>query len=102
MEATMPNRHISPDALANARAVVLDPQLVNLQPALMADAWAMLKEQRGQHVNQRLLQPAHLIGPATTPTGLVASLDQARARTLPTIRAHIAALMAASNQNGAA
>ena len=50
------------DPLSDARATVLDPHRVNLHPALMADAWAMLKEARGQPIQRpELLLPAHVI-----------------------------------------
>lgn len=52
----------------DALAVVTDPHSVGLHPALMTDAWARLKEARGQPLRRpHLLQPAHLI--RDTPPG---------------------------------
>lgn len=85
-----------PDPLAEARATVLDPASVNLQPALMADAWARLKEARGQPLARpHLLAPAHVIR-ATSQTGMprigtVAAIDAARGRVSERIRSMFAA-----------
>ena len=48
-----------------ARTVVTDPALVNLEPALMADAFLTLAEARGMTTRfANLGAPAHRIGPA--------------------------------------
>ncbi len=76
----------TPDPLSEARATVLDPARVHLHPALMMDAWARLKEARGQRIARpHLLAPAHVI---RTPgqVGTVAALDAARARVSERVR----------------
>lgn len=70
-----------PDALAEARATVLDPSRVNLHPALMAEAWSRLKQARGVNVRLHLLEPAHII----REEGTVALIDACRGR----VSAHI-------------
>ena len=50
------------DPLSVARATVLNPQSVDLQPARIYDAWARLKEARGDGIARpALLAPAHLV-----------------------------------------
>lgn len=52
--------------IARARVVVTDPAAVNLEPALMADAFLTLAEARGMTTRfGNLGAPAHRIGHAT-------------------------------------
>lgn len=86
MEATLPRSTFTPDPLAEALATVLDPARVHLQPALMLDAWARLKEARGQAIARpHLLSPAHVIRTANE-VGTVASIDAVRGRVSERIR----------------
>lgn len=75
-----------PDPLAVARATVLDPESVGLHPAMIYDAWARLKEARGDGIARpELLAPAHLVRrPAAL--GTVEVIDAARGRVSARIR----------------
>lgn len=91
----MPLISISPEALANARAVVLDPASVRCHPAVIGGAWATLKAARGQTVDQSRLTPAYLIEPAAQPptahgAPTPAASSQPNARTITRIREAIA------------
>lgn len=88
----MPHRTPYP---ADALATVLDPSSVDCHPALMHDAWARLKEARGEPVARpHLMQARHLIGPAHVPApprGPVALLCEAHGqRAIATVRRLIA------------
>ena len=86
MEATLPRPTYTPDPLAEALATVLDPARVHLRPDLMLDAWARLKEARGQAIARpHLLSPAHVIRKPGQ-IGTVAAIDLARGRASEKIR----------------
>jgi len=91
----MPDIQPGPDALAKARAVLLDPGSVACHPAVIAAAWDMLKAARGQSVDYSLLTPAHLVGTAchpvpTQPKTESDILAETYVRTIQTIRTAIA------------
>lgn len=74
------------DPLAVARATVLDPESAVAQPAVIYDAWARLKEARGDAIARpELLEPAHLVRRPTV-MGTVEAIDAARARAAARIR----------------
>lgn len=78
------------DPLSEARATVLDPQRVNLHPALMANAWATLKSARGQPIQRpELLLPAHVI--TTHPGSTFEDIGQACQRVAIKVRGMVAA-----------
>jgi len=69
----MPNpHHISPAALANARAVVVISADSRFHPAVIGGAWATMKAARGEGFHADRLRPAHLIDP-DDPTALPAT-----------------------------
>ena len=75
-----------PDPLAVARATVLDPESVNLHPGLIYDAWARLKEARGDGIARpELLLPMHQVRRGGC-GGTVEAIDAARGRTAARIR----------------
>ena len=85
------------DPLSEARATVLDPQRVNLHPALMANAWALLKSARGQPIRRpELLHPAHVI--ATRPSTTFETINEACQRVATKVRN----LTSARTEGGAA
>lgn len=91
----MPDIPISPEVLARARAVVLDPGSVDCHPAMLASAWDILKTARGQIVDHSVLTPAHLVGaprrPGPTPPETESDImTRTYVRTVQTIRATIA------------
>lgn len=91
-----------PADLAAARAAVLDPHRVDLHPALMQDAWALLKEARGQRLQRlHLLAPAHLVGAAPPPaadSGFADTIGAACARVVHYVRGRRAAEAAAGGR----
>lgn len=87
----MPDIPISPEVLARARAVALDPGSVDCHPALLATAWDILKAARGQTVDHSRLTPLYLIGTgATQPAPEADILTQTYERTVATIRSIVA------------
>jgi len=82
------------DPAAVAFDVVTRPDTYALQPALLAHAWATLKEARGQSVNlDRIAAPAHLIAPAAPPVRRRDAPPHVSPATAERIRARIRAHM---------
>lgn len=80
------------DATANAREIVTRPDRFHRHPAVIQNAWALLKAERGQPVHfDRLGQSRHLVG-ADSSSSPAAEIEAARRRALPRIRARAAQL----------
>lgn len=97
----MPRLPLRPrPTLAEARATLTDPAAHNAHPAVIQAAWAQLVAARGGTFHpDRLARAHHLVAPAsptgpsgTAPTDTINAIAATQARTLPRIRARIAAL----------
>lgn len=89
---------IHPEALAEARRIVGRPD-ARTPIALVQNAWATLKAERGQSVDFRILGDAHHISDETlfhraNPAGVTtaAELEAMRRAALPRIRSAVEAL----------
>ncbi|MGB1389256.1 MAG: hypothetical protein ACPG61_10255 [Paracoccaceae bacterium] len=73
-----------PNPSDDARHVLTHPETYHDQPALIVDAWATLKAERGQTVDlDRIGTPVHLIeAPVTNPVQADFDLRAARIRDL--------------------
>lgn len=83
---------IHPDAIAEARRIVGAPT-ARTPVAVVQNAWATLKAERGQRVHfERLGDAHHIARPTAVTVTPAAEIDAARARALPRIRAAARAL----------
>lgn len=80
----------TPDQLADARSIVLSPEIAALVPSATYDAWARLKAARGQPIARpEILARQHLITAPAGPCGTLDFIDQTRARIIPRIQARV-------------